>query len=163
MRLNDLIHTFELVVLGAQSHPLCWTRDLVQGKTPIPSKPRGCHLFTNRPVIGHKPIPEGAAECWSERLYHYLFQHIILLCPTTQYNEAYQKRPWMWSNPDIYIVDPGSTTTSVPSTRLIRMSRPCILSLTYCWPCTSVQSVHVPPLWNASSTTDWRTDHGQAL
>ena len=36
-----------------------------------------------------------------------LFQHIVLLCPTVRYNEAYQKCPWIWSDPEVYVTDPG--------------------------------------------------------
>ena len=39
--------------------------------------------------------------------YRGLFQHIVLLCPTVRYNEAYQKCPWIWSDPEVYVIDPG--------------------------------------------------------
>ena len=39
--------------------------------------------------------------------YHYQFSHIVLLCPTIRYNKAYQQCAWIWSDPNIYVVDPG--------------------------------------------------------
>ena len=36
-----------------------------------------------------------------------LFRHIVLLCPTVRYNEAYQKCPWIWSDPEVYVIDPA--------------------------------------------------------
>lgn len=35
------------------------------------------------------------------------FRHIVILCPTVRYNKTYQSRPWVWSDPEVYIVDPG--------------------------------------------------------
>ena len=39
--------------------------------------------------------------------YHGFFQHIIILCPTIRYNQVYQECPWVWSDPEVYVVDPG--------------------------------------------------------
>ena len=39
-----------------------------------------------------------------EGLYRGVFQH---LCPTIRHNATYQGRPWVWSDPEVYIVDPG--------------------------------------------------------
>lgn len=36
-----------------------------------------------------------------------MFQHIVILCPTIKYNQAYKQRKWLWSNKNIHIVDPG--------------------------------------------------------
>lgn len=35
------------------------------------------------------------------------FQHIVILCPTLRYNKAYQLRPWIRSDPEVYCLDPG--------------------------------------------------------
>jgi hypothetical protein len=35
------------------------------------------------------------------------FRHVVILCPTIRYNRAYQERPWVWSDPEVYVVDPG--------------------------------------------------------
>jgi GTPase SAR1 family protein len=42
-----------------------------------------------------------------EGLYRGVYQHIIILCPTVRHNETYQDRSWIWSDPEIYLVDPG--------------------------------------------------------
>ena len=39
--------------------------------------------------------------------YRGVFQHVVVLCPTIRYNVTYQGRPWVWSDPEVYIVDPG--------------------------------------------------------
>lgn len=35
------------------------------------------------------------------------FQHIVVLCPTVKHNKTYQGCPWMWTDPEIYFVNPG--------------------------------------------------------
>ena len=39
--------------------------------------------------------------------YRGVFHHIVTLCPTIRHNTTYQGRPWIWGDPEIYIVDPG--------------------------------------------------------
>ena len=39
--------------------------------------------------------------------YRALFQHIVILCPTIEYNKAYQGRHWIWTDPEVYVVNPG--------------------------------------------------------
>ena len=39
--------------------------------------------------------------------YRGVFRHIVLLCPTIRHNKTYQNRPWVWSDPEFYVVDPG--------------------------------------------------------
>jgi hypothetical protein len=39
--------------------------------------------------------------------YRGIFRHIVILCPTVRHNKTYQSRPWIWSDPEVYIVDPG--------------------------------------------------------
>ncbi|GFR75267.1 hypothetical protein ElyMa_002183300 [Elysia marginata] len=39
--------------------------------------------------------------------YRGVFRHIVILCPTIQYNAAYQEREWIWSDPEVYVFDPG--------------------------------------------------------
>ena len=39
--------------------------------------------------------------------YHGMFQHIVILCPTVRHNDTYQQRPWIWTDPEIYIINPG--------------------------------------------------------
>jgi hypothetical protein len=35
------------------------------------------------------------------------YRHIVILCPTVRYNETYLTRPWIWTDPEVYIADPG--------------------------------------------------------
>ena len=35
------------------------------------------------------------------------FQHIVVLCPTVRHNKTYQQRPWIWTDPEVYLLDPG--------------------------------------------------------
>lgn len=35
------------------------------------------------------------------------FKHIVVICPTVKHNKAYQGCPWIWTDPEVYIVDPS--------------------------------------------------------
>ena len=39
--------------------------------------------------------------------YRGFFQHIAVLCPTVRHNKTYQQCPWIWTNPGVYLLDPG--------------------------------------------------------
>ena len=39
--------------------------------------------------------------------YRGTFDHIVILCPTIKYNKTYQNCPWIWTDPELYILDPG--------------------------------------------------------
>ena len=39
--------------------------------------------------------------------YRSCFWHIVILCPTVRWNKTYQQRPWIRSDPEVYVVDPG--------------------------------------------------------
>ena len=40
---------------------------------------------------------------------HYMgvFRHIVILCPTIRHNRTYQACDWLWTDPEVYIADPG--------------------------------------------------------
>ena len=38
--------------------------------------------------------------------YRGFFRHIVVLCPTIRHNKTYQ-RPWIWTDPEVYVLDPG--------------------------------------------------------
>lgn len=42
-----------------------------------------------------------------ETTYRNVFDHVIILCPTLEYNKAYQSRGWVKADPEVYLVDPG--------------------------------------------------------
>ena len=39
--------------------------------------------------------------------YRGVFHHIVILCPTIRYNKTYQECPWVWNDPEVYVIDPG--------------------------------------------------------
>jgi hypothetical protein len=39
--------------------------------------------------------------------YKGLFEHIVIMCPTVEDNDTYQDRAWVWTDPEVYIVNPG--------------------------------------------------------
>lgn len=67
------------------------------------------------PLSPHSAIICGMTGCGKtvftrdllEGPYRGYFWHIVVLCPTVRYNQVYQECTWMWSDPEVYIVDPG--------------------------------------------------------
>ena len=39
--------------------------------------------------------------------YRGFFRHIVVLCPTIQHNKTYKQWPWLWTDPEVYVLDPG--------------------------------------------------------
>ena len=39
--------------------------------------------------------------------YRRFFRHIVVLCPTIQHNKTYKQCPWLWTDPEVYVLDPG--------------------------------------------------------
>ena len=39
--------------------------------------------------------------------YQGFFQHIVILCPIVRHNKTYQQCPWNWTDPEVYLLDPG--------------------------------------------------------
>ena len=39
--------------------------------------------------------------------YRGLFRHIVVLCPTIEHNKTYKQCPWLWTDPEVYVLDPG--------------------------------------------------------
>ena len=35
------------------------------------------------------------------------FRHIVILCPTIEHNKTYKQCPWLWTDPEVYVLDPG--------------------------------------------------------
>ena len=42
-----------------------------------------------------------------EGAYNGVFEHIVILCPTVRHNQTYKTCPWIWTDPEVYVVDPG--------------------------------------------------------
>ena len=36
-----------------------------------------------------------------------VFRHIVILCPTIEHNKTYKQCPWLWTDPEVYVLDPG--------------------------------------------------------
>ena len=39
--------------------------------------------------------------------YRGVFRHIVILCPTVLHNKTYKGRSWIWSDQEVYVIDPG--------------------------------------------------------
>ena len=67
------------------------------------------------PTSPHSAIVCGQTGCGKtvftlnllEGPYRGVFRHIVILCPTVPHNDTYQNRPWIWADPEVYVVDPG--------------------------------------------------------
>ena len=35
------------------------------------------------------------------------FRHIVILCPTIEHNKTYKQCPWLWTDPEVYVLDPS--------------------------------------------------------
>ena len=63
----------------------------------------------------HSAIICGATGCGKtvfvldllEEHYRGVFRHIVILCPTVRHNKTYRSRAWLWTDPEVYILDPG--------------------------------------------------------
>ena len=67
------------------------------------------------PTSAHSAIICGQTGCGKtefaldllEGHYRGVFHHIVILCPTIEHNDAFQNRPWIWTDPEVYAPDPG--------------------------------------------------------
>ena len=67
------------------------------------------------PQIAHSATICGQAGCGKtvffldllEGPYREFFQHIVVLCPTVRHYKTYQQRPWIWTDTEFYLLDPG--------------------------------------------------------
>ena len=39
--------------------------------------------------------------------YRGIFRHVVVLCPTIEHNKTYKQCPWLWTDPEVYVLDPG--------------------------------------------------------
>ena len=39
--------------------------------------------------------------------YRGFFRHIVILFPTIEHNKTYKQCPWLWTDPEVYVLDPG--------------------------------------------------------
>ena len=75
-------------------------------------------LFINHllPKAAHLAIVCGQTGCGKKVLvlslleegpYQGFFRHIVILCPTIEYNKTYKQCPWLWMDPEVYVLDLG--------------------------------------------------------
>ena len=75
-------------------------------------------LFINHllPKGAHSAIVRGQTGCGKtvfilslleEGPYLGFFRHIVVLCPTIEHNKTYKQCPWLWTDPEVYVLDPG--------------------------------------------------------
>eukprot|EP00745_Piridium_sociabile_P030731 TRINITY_DN50_c0_g3_i1.p3 TRINITY_DN50_c0_g3~~TRINITY_DN50_c0_g3_i1.p3 ORF type:complete len:204 (+),score=7.22 TRINITY_DN50_c0_g3_i1:2805-3416(+) len=43
-----------------------------------------------------------------QTVYRNHFEHIVIFCPTLKYNKSYRERKFIWSDDEIYVVDPSN-------------------------------------------------------
>ena len=43
-----------------------------------------------------------------ENDYRNHFDFIVIICPTLMYNSTYKNRSWVWNDPDVIPIEPGS-------------------------------------------------------
>ena len=36
------------------------------------------------------------------------FNFIIIICPTLKHNETYRSRKWVWTDPEVILIEPGN-------------------------------------------------------
>ena len=69
-------------------------------------------LFTKEP---HSAIICGMTGCGKTKFvldllegpYRGRFDYVVILCPTIRHNKAYLERPWVWTDDELYVLDPG--------------------------------------------------------
>ena len=67
------------------------------------------------PKYPHCAVLVGATGCGKTRLtlgllanyYKGVFSHIVILCPTLRHNQTYQNCRWLFSDPEVYLIDPA--------------------------------------------------------
>ena len=75
-------------------------------------------LFINNilPKGAHSAIVCGQTGCGKtvfvlslleEGPYRGFFRHIVILCPTIEHNKTYKQCPWLWTDPEVYVLGPG--------------------------------------------------------
>ena len=45
-----------------------------------------------------------------KREYKNYFDFIIIICPTLKHNETYRSRKWVWTDPEVILIEPGNSS-----------------------------------------------------
>ena len=103
-----------------QGQPAHWTSTYMSSWTPSWTSKMAalsqhfielCSLLTSP----HLAITCGQTGCGKtvfalnllEGHYRGVFHHVVILCPTIKHKKTYQNRPWIWADPEVYVIDPG--------------------------------------------------------
>ena len=68
-------------------------------------------IVTHNPSESRKPTGAGKthlALSLLENEYRNNFDFIVIICPTLRYNSPYKSRGWVWNDPDLIPIEPGS-------------------------------------------------------
>ena len=44
-----------------------------------------------------------------EKEYKNYFDFIIIICPTLKHNKTYRSRKWVWTDPEVILIEPGNS------------------------------------------------------
>ena len=75
---------------------------------------RGLKMFMKEPHTALFVAPTGVvgkthlALKWLEGEYFNHFDFIIIICPTLAHNETYMSRGWVWTDPEVILIEPGN-------------------------------------------------------
>ena len=71
-------------------------------------------MFMKEPHTALFIAPMGVGKTHSalnllEKEYKNHFNFIIMLCPTLKHNETYRSRKWVWTDPEVILIEPGNS------------------------------------------------------
>ena len=101
-------------------------------------------LFINHllPKGAHSAIVCGQTGCGKtvfdlslleEGPYRGFVQHIVILCPTIEHNKTYKQCPWLWTDPEVYVLDPGERLHDyLRAFYLVFKDEPTLFIIDYC-------------------------------
>ena len=65
--------------------------------------------------------------------YQGYFRHIVVVCPTIEHNKTYKHCPWLWTDPEVYVLDPGERLHDyLPAFYLVFKGEPTLFIIDDC-------------------------------
>ena len=58
--------------------------------------------------------------------------HIVILCPTIEHNKTYEQCPWLWTDPRVYVLDPGERLHDYLRAYLVFKGEPTLFIIDDC-------------------------------
>ena len=70
-------------------------------------------MFMKEPHTALLIAPTGVGKTYIalnllEKEYKESFDFIIIICPMLRYNKTYQLRNWIWTDPYVFLIEPGN-------------------------------------------------------